>query len=81
MISYSLNFYHCFWLGNAELLCSGASAVVEFFETGSQTSLQLTTISMARPPKYMKHQIQIPDSLPTLYKEYNNFLWIMNLCP
>lgn len=76
MISSSLNFYHCFGLGNAELLSSGAGAVVviEFFETGSQTSLQLTTFSMARLPKYMKLQIQIPDSLPTLYKEHNKFL-------
>lgn len=76
MISSSLNFYHCFGLGNAELLSSGAGAVVvvEFFETRSQTSLHLTTPSMARLPKYMKHQIQIPDSLPTLYKEHNRFL-------
>lgn len=75
MISSSLNFYHCFGLGNAELLSSGAGAVVvEFFETWSQTNLQLTTPSMARLPKYMKHQIQIPDSLPTLYKEHNKFL-------
>lgn len=81
MISSSLNFYHCFGLGSTELLSSGAGAVVEFFETGPQTSLQLATISMARPPKCTKHQIQIPDSLPTLYKEHNKFLWITSPWP